>query len=391
MNTLQKGIALLLRSGITGEKLPLPEDFSLEEALPVLKKHSVIPLAFQGAVNCGQDQNNPAMQKMLFVSYRNLMTHEKQMRALEKLLVTFETQSIPILPVKGYNIKKLYPKPELRPMGDADILIREEDYSQIRPIMENLGFTQIEDSTHVYTWKHDDLLVELHKCLVDQKDADYHAYYGSGWRLAVPGEGSLHYMRAEDEYIYLFVHLAKHYRDCGIGYRHMVDLYVYRRKVKDLDMSYVRGELEKLRLWDFYENIMDTLQVWFEDGKENPRTELITEFVFHSGNWGMMETSYLNKALKAGGKGESVKNAGIKTAWRILFPSYETMAYDQKLLRQWPILLPIYWVGRWIRILTVQRKTIWGKLRILKQVDDDSVNSHRDALLAVGLLQNRKE
>ena len=49
MNTLETGIMRLLRSGITGEKLQLPEGFSLEEALPILKKHSVISLAYQGA------------------------------------------------------------------------------------------------------------------------------------------------------------------------------------------------------------------------------------------------------------------------------------------------------------------------------------------------------
>ena len=32
--------------------------------------------------------------------------------------------------------KKLYPKPELRVMGDADILIREEQYDKIKPVMD---------------------------------------------------------------------------------------------------------------------------------------------------------------------------------------------------------------------------------------------------------------
>lgn len=391
MNTIQRGIVLLLRSGITGEYLKLPEGFTLEEALPILKKHSVIPLAYQGAVNCGLDQKDQSMQMMLMVSYRNLMIHEKQVRTLERLFAIFEERGIPFLPVKGCNIKKLYPKPELRPMGDADILIRQEDYAQIRPIMEDMNFTQSEDTSHVYVWKNNDLLVELHKSLVDEREGGYYAYYGTGWDFAVPGETSRYHMRPEDAYIFTFVHFAKHYRSSGIGCRHMMDLYVYHRKMPELDMTYIRRELKKLELWTFHENVMNTLQVWFENRQEDAKTELITEFVFSSGNWGQFETKFLSRAIRGEGEVGTIKHAGAKTVVRTIFPTYRTMAFENPLLRKCPALLPVYWVRRWILILTVRRKSISGKLRILKQVNDTAVNAHKEALLAVGLVLDRKK
>ena len=177
MNITQSGIVMLLRSGITGEKLTLPDPFSIEEAALILRRQSVVPLAYQGAVNCGFAQESVVVQQMLGHYYRNLLKHERQMCALEQLLRAFEESAVPHMPVKGCNIKKLYPKPELRAMGDADILIHPEQHDRIRPIMEGLGYTFLRENDHVFEWKSDDLYVELHKSLIPPDDEDFHAYY----------------------------------------------------------------------------------------------------------------------------------------------------------------------------------------------------------------------
>ena len=357
MNDIQKGITLLLRSGITGESLSLPEGFSLEEAFPVMKRHSIVSLAYQGAVNCGLDQTEPVMQKMLMHSLRVLMVHEKQARGVETLFAAFREAGIPFMPVKGCNIKKLYPKPEHRPMGDVDILIHLEDYPRIRPIMEQLGFSQIADTTHVYEWRSEALLVELHKSLVNESERDYYAYYDTGWQLGVPEEGSRFGLSREDAYIFTFVHFAKHYRGSGIGCRHVVDLYVCRKAWPDLDMVYVRGELEKLRLWIFHENVQRVLDTWFADGDPDPVTELITACVFSSGNWGTLEAGvYASESRKTCGQ---VRNSRFKAWIRAFFLPYETLAYNYPLLRRIPVLLG--------------------------SVTDEGVLSYRQALEQVGL------
>ena len=41
MNVTQQGVIALLKSAITGEKAALPEEFDMEQALPLLHRHSV--------------------------------------------------------------------------------------------------------------------------------------------------------------------------------------------------------------------------------------------------------------------------------------------------------------------------------------------------------------
>ena len=363
----------------------MPQDFSLEMAFPILKKHSVAALAYQGAVNCGLDQKDMTMQNLLMLYYRLLMAHEKQARALDAMFAAFEQSGVPYMPVKGCNLKKLYPKPEFRSMGDADVLIRLEDYDTIRRIMEEQGFSLIADTAHVYEWRKPELMVELHKSLVYEGERDYFSYYGTGWRLARKGEGSRCDMSLEDSYIYMLVHLAKHYRGSGIGCRHVVDLYVFRTAYPELDMDYVYQELEKLHLRKFYENMMRTLDVWFQDRELDPVTELITDHVFSGGSWGNWKNRSLSKAVSTAKQTGEMRNSRCKAWIRTIFPTYKTMAYTYRILRKLPILLPIFWTKRWIDNLLFRRKSIRGKIHDLNQVNDDSVAAYKKALQTVGL------
>ena len=147
----------------------------------------------------------------LFSHYCKVMLHsERQMMAIERMFEAFEPNGIPFMPLKGCNMKKLYTKPELRSMGDVDILIHPEDHDRIFPLMEELGFRYNKEDDHVFDWRSPNLHVELHKSLVPITDEDYFSYYGTGWQLGIRGEGSRHDLSIEDAYIFMFTHFARH-------------------------------------------------------------------------------------------------------------------------------------------------------------------------------------
>ena len=55
----------------------------------------------------------------------------------------------------------------MRTMGDADILIKTEQYERIVPIMNRLGYLPGVESNHEYVWDKKNMLhVELHKMLI---------------------------------------------------------------------------------------------------------------------------------------------------------------------------------------------------------------------------------
>lgn len=391
MDAAVKGILTLVRSAVTGEVLPLPEGFDIGQASRQIRRHQITPLAYEGAVRCGIDRSLPVMQELFGICCRRLLQSERQMAMLEKVCARFDENGIDYMPLKGANLKKIYPRPDLRLMGDVDILVRQEQYAKIIPIVEQLGFEAQYESDHELVWKSDALLLELHKRVIPSYNQDYYAYFGDGWRLAAPKEGSRYAMKPEDEFIYLFTHFAKHYRDGGIGIRHVTDLWVWKRAWPNMDEAYLRQELKTLQLLAFYDNVCRLLQLWFEDGAEDEKTAFMTRFLLDSGVWGREE----DRMISGSARGAAVQGSARKEHRRQLlasvFPGVEQMKTNYPVVEKLPFLLPLLWPVRWLKGLLLRRDSVKIHRKKLQLSSVEHVETYQQALRYVGLDFNFEE
>lgn len=391
MNQTQQGILTLLKSAVTGQALVMPGEFDWDAAKPIVKSHQIGPMVYEGAVNCGMDKTLPQMQRLFQLYCKNLMVSEMQLQSIHRLCAAFDEAEIEYMPVKGCNMKPRYPKPELRAMGDADILIKLGQYDRIKPVLTEQGYREILESDHELIWKGGVLELELHKRLMPSYNKDYFRYFGDGWRLAKVQNGCRWAMTAEDEYIYLFTHFAKHYRDGGIGLRHVLDLWVFDRSVSNLDENYVCRELEKLQLMEFRENICKLLRVWFEDETTDEKTEFISQFVFGSGSWGSEENKLIAAGARDAKTAGSVRKGKAMRRWRILFPELKNMQLLYPCLKKLPVLLPLFWVARWVRTVLFRRDRIAEQQSKLQNRNIEKIETYQQALDFVGLDFHFKE
>ena len=386
MNTIQQGLLLLIRSALTGQAYPVPEGFTLELAQDLTRGHSLVPLIYPGALNCGISTKSELMQKYQVQYFRHLVIGDRQLQAVDQVCAAFEQNGIDYMTLKGCNLKKLYPKPEMRPMGDADILIRLEQYKQIRPIMQSLQYKTVKESSYDFVWQNEHLYLELHKRLYSPSQTDLCRYFGTGWDRAIQGEGHRFNMSREDEYAYIFTHMAKHFRIRGIGVRHLVDLYVYRRAYPDLDEKQIERIMKQLQMLDFYHNVRRMLEVWFEDRPADPVTDMITEYVFNSGSFGTMENKlYYEEMTKAGKRSKGVNHSRLSSFMDMLFPPLGLMQGSYNVLYKWPILLPVFWPVRWVDVFLHRRKNIGRKLDIIKNISDEKVIDRERAMKMMGV------
>lgn len=385
MNTIYRGITILLGSAVTGEKRQLPEDFTLESALPIIKKQNLVSLAFQGALNCGISPKEPVMQRLMQQYLLYLVRSEKQMLAVQQLFDAFEENGIDYLPLKGCQMKQLYPKPELRVMGDADILIRAGQYSQAEQWMRDLGFTMTHEGENDHEWRREDLMVELHWNLFPPIVQTFDRYFGNGWSRAIKENGFRYRFSPEDTFLYLFTHMAKHYQNSGIGSRHILDLYVYLRANPALDEVYVEAELEKLRLLKFYRNIRRVLNVWFEDGTPDEITGYITDYIFSGGSWGSQANALHTMAIRKSLEKGEVRNSRWRIIFQMVFLPAKNMEKKYPILRKAPWLLPAVWVIRWVEVICLRSRNIRKRITVAAEVTDEKVLARQRALNYVGL------
>lgn len=312
---------------------------------------------------------------------------ERQMYEINKIFEEFDKNNIDYMPLKGTLLKKMYPKTEMRVMSDADILIKTEQYDTIKSVMENLGYTYVLESDHEFVWSKRGISIELHKRLIPSYNEDYYAYYGDGWRLGRPVfEGGNRYaMSADDEMVYLFTHFAKHYRDAGIGIKHIVDLWVYKNAVKSLDNQYILDELKKLQLSEFYKNIMLTLECWFGKSEFDEKTYFITDTIFNNGVYGKHTNHVITSALKTSKLKESAQKVRFIKFKNMLFLPYDKMCTKYPVLTKIPFLLPIMWVVRGFNVIIFKRNQMKTFENDVKSISNKKIDERQLALSFVGL------
>lgn len=393
MTEFQTTVISILNSAITLAPVKISDSIDWETLLKYGKKSQIVPMLYYGLKNSDIEIPENILFDMEMIVFKNVSVDCKQRYWISKIAEEFEKNGIDHMLLKGTLLKNIYPKPEMRPMGDADILIRIEQYEKIVPIMERLGFANVKISDHDFSWSTPKgLYLELHKRLIPSYNKDYYAYYGDGWQLARKSDSSdySYYMSDEDMFIYLFTHFAKHYRDAGIGIRHILDLWVYKRSVT-LDESYIKTELKKLQLYVFYKNIIKTLDSWFLGGIEDEATLQITDTVFNSGAFGSKETSNLSSALKASTEGKSVKNHKINKVIKQLFPGFSGMSFKYPVLHKLPVLLPVFWVVRWFEVLLFKSSKAKKFYKVTVSATDQKVSAYEQQLKSVGLMFNFEE
>ncbi len=386
MDINQKGIITLIKSALTDEKYTLEDAFDLEIALELAKKHQIIPILYYGALNCGFDANSQVMQNLFSLTCQYVFRSTNQSYAIEKLFNAFEQSNIEYLPLKGTNLRNLYPKVEMRVMSDADILIKFEQYEKIKPIMLEQGYSEGAATSHELKWYSRNFLIELHRLLIPAYSKDYSEYFGNGWRLAKKVNGQSRYcMSPEDELIYIFTHFAKHYRDTGVGIKHIVDIWVYRNTYKTLDESYIKKELQKLSLYGFYVNVLKTLDCWFNDVEFDEKSEFISDIIFNSGVFGTHEAMLLSRAVRMSKSTGKTDNVKLRKFINLVFPRYKDMCIRYSFLSKVPLLLPVMWVVRLVDAVLFRRKTIESKNNDLKAINKEKIDDYQQSLKFVDL------
>lgn len=385
MDSKHRSVIALLKSAITQIPQPLPEMFSLEQIMPLVKRHHMISLVYDGAVCCGVEKTLPGM-KSLFEGYcKSLLISNRQMGQIRQLYQAFDAGKIDYMPLKGCNMKDRYPKPELRMMGDADILIRLEQYEQITKILQELGFQEKNVTDHELVWENSALHLELHKHLIPSYNVDFYAYFGAGWDRARIQYGYRYAMSPEDEWIFLFTHFSKHYRDGGIGCRHVVDLWVYLRQAGQLDQAYVEAELEKLHLLKFYQNVLHLIDVWFEDGKEDQMAEYMTQYIFSSGSWGQQSDRLVSRTLRDSKHSVLGFSGKLVYIWHTLFPARQVLQQKYTVLKKHSWMLPVVWVIRPFYKLLFEPQSLKKQKENLSSVNQKDIKTRQDFLNYVGL------
>lgn len=337
--------------------------------------HNVSNMAWYGIMKLNPEHRPPQDILMKFKNdYKMGMAKEAtQHLTVEQIYKTFEEHRISCLPVKGCLIKYLYPRPDMRLMADIDILIKNEQAEQARGLMPALGYTvEHWGGNHDIYHRKPFMNIEIHRRLVSE-DSPYSAYLGKTWDRAVlkPGCKYIYRLSHEDIYIYLVIHLTKHYAGGGTGIRSFMDIWVYNKRYGDeMDWDYIEAELEKVGIRKFADNVRGIGEVWFGGGQSSELYEEMTEYIFSSGAYGALKQSFISPEILAVKKRLPAKCA----CWmKLIFPTVETLKSSYPILEALPFLLPFCWLLWGAGCLLFKRRLMFQLIGVVHSVSGDDI------------------
>ncbi len=384
MNQKERDFINIIKSGITSAPVSISSDFSAEELFEISEKHRVTAMLYYGLHNCRAELSEDMKNRFLATVMQSIVLDEKQREILSEIKEMFRENGIDHMVLKGGSLKELYPAPEMRIMGDIDILINLKQYKKILELFHANGYEEVKETHHELIWKKGDIMVELHKVLMPPYNEDFDSYFGNGWERAVATGDNEFSFNDEDMFIYLFAHFSKHYRDGGIGIRQLCDLYLFLNK-KSLCEEYIKTELSKLGLYDFYINIIKTIKAWFEGGESSEICDFITEVIIKSGTFGDYESFVVAVALREKEKRGTYIKGRMTSIFRSMFPTLKSMKLFYPTLKKTPFLLPAFWVVRLFSILFREKDRVRNKLNDIASLSDEKVKSYEESLRLVGL------
>lgn len=320
-----------------------------------------------------------------------LIKDANQEAEINSLIKLFESERIPVVMLKGWYLKKFYPRTDLRAMADTDIFIRQCDENRVHEIIKRLGYSVVTfggKKDNVYN-KEPFVILEMHKNLFMFED-DWNRYFNDKdspmyiWNRVVRIEDYEYVYRMDNElfFTYMIAHIAKHLTDDGgIGMKAMLDVWLFIKK-SEIDFDVAFRDLDKMGLKDFANNVILLTQYWFE--QKSDIEQKIMDFSDHIFSCGVYGNSKVMVATKEGIFTEE-NSRRTKYLFKRAFPDFESMKTRFPQLNEKRWLLPFLYIKRLWYSLIHRSGEVKSEINSAKNVDYKQVEKIQRLYKDIGL------
>ncbi len=377
MNQTQSCIIQVLNYALHGKTTAINENINWEELIQECRNHQIASLVYSGiSKDTLNNIEKPLLErwkKEIFMSGVYQINHINQ---VSHVLSIFNENNIPVIVLKGLVIRDLYPKSELRTMGDADILVHEKDLLKVSKILMGLGYKEEGRNAFHIEFGKGTSHIEVHWTLANESMFNGIVEFKNElWSNSVAvniGKSHALSMCDEDLLLYLFIHMAKHLKYSGFGIRQVCDVVLliedrwqfinWRRFLNKskrsgvekftLSMFIICNKLFKMTIpKDLNEYIA------FDD----KYIDVLIDEIFSNGVHGKVDKALeRSKILTSNNENNSV----FKSIKDMYFPSIDKLSDKYEYVNKNKILLPFAWIHRIINTIFRTDYSLSDKIKL---------------------------
>lgn len=368
----------LLRGVLDGEAPDIPGD-AWPALYKIAREQNLMGFLHRAAASASAvpSEVRDAIERQYYIC---LSQQVQQDHARAEIFAALEAAEIPYLPLKGEDLRAVYPSPEMRFSCDIDFFYDAARRDDVNTILAGLGYTSAGSDTHNDSFMRGVVHVEPHFALTDP-DGAYAAYYADVWGRLVREEGSRYRFSDEDFYIYILLHTYKHFLHGGSGARSVMDAYLWRRAHPDMDREVLAEAYAAPGIARFAAQFERLGRVWFLGEAGDADTALLTSWILSGGAYGAAEQDAVMDAARHA----KPRGARFRYLWRRIFLPYRFMCLRYPVVKRAPILYPFAQVVRWFSVLfSRDRKRIAQDLRVAGAIASDGVDTAARVWALVG-------
>jgi len=341
------------------------------------KAHEVHTFIYPMVKNLIDEQLNEKWKKTVIISEAYQVQH---IYRIMEVLKNFNISGVPVIVLKGLALMVLYPNPELRTMGDADILVRLEDLERAKALLFEMDYyIDSFDSKHIHFSHKGHFPIELHSYIINYEKMEKLPYLESLlWENAVQatifGIPVLK-LSPQDQILHLCLHMILHIKSAGFGLRQLCDFVLYVEKSREeVDWAAFFDRCKTYGIYEFVNAIFVVCNRLYRmelphsidvvKSEDEHYIDMLIDYIFVGGAYGVRiwEREIVSQLMYMSvNKDEERIGSRIINKLCFIFPSPRKLSNRYSYAKKYPGLVPIAWVHRFFNCINRKDFTLYQK------------------------------
>lgn len=283
LNKTEEALIYILSQAIHGKKANNLkfENINWEHILNLARAHDVQALLYT-ALKENNDESDLWIKFIHTLKQITMSTTVRMVRnnfEMSRVLNQLKESKIPVIALKGIFLKNLYPFPELRTMGDVDLLVPFDYLDLSRSIIEKFGYYEGGPDEKCIHFNHNNCFpIELHWKILNQDNfkLSMEEFEKEIFDNVIPSNIcgiEISTLGIIDQMLHLTFHMISHILYMGFGLRQICDFVLYTESVSNvIDWDELLNKADKLGIKNFLVSILGVCNQLF--GLEIPMTNV---------------------------------------------------------------------------------------------------------------------
>jgi hypothetical protein len=269
------------------------------------------------------------VSKFMNNMFSTVMVGAKQHNEFVCINNLMKKEGLTFIGLKGCIIRDIYPVPELRTMGDFDVLVKKEQLNEIKRIFKDNNY-KIENDAYGIVCSKGTVNWEIFYTIANEFNINSRKW-DEVFFTEIINNDSLCSPKPTYFLTHLLVHTAKHLLGSGAGIRNLADIALYTRTyMDDIDFDIVEKSCKEQEYFDIYVQASKV---------QRKKCDVFLDYMLLYGIYGKHDNTLLSQLTKRQNQDDSF----VK---KLFFPPKETLEHRYKYLKKYPYLLPYAWINR---------------------------------------------